>query len=61
MLQFRLAIRSIVWDLAYTELAVMTMHNNIICKPLKQVVPNVNTNLYDGLTEVCHLNKKKRR
>ncbi len=50
-------------DLAYTELR-LGRYNDAYQHYLQAIQAsgaNVNTNLYDGLTEVCHhLNKKRR-
>ena len=49
-------------DLAYTELRLRRYDDAYqhYMQAIKASGSNVNTNLYDGLTEVCHhLNKKK--
>lgn len=50
-------------DLAYTELRLRRYDYAYqhYMQAIKASGSNVNTNLYDGLTEVCHhLNKKKK-
>ena len=50
-------------DLAYTELRLRRYDDAYqhYMQAIKAGGSNVNTNLYDGLTEVCHhLNKKKK-